>query len=192
MTITDNRLNKIRRFFREQRRMPSLAEVAELCGFKSKNAAKYLVGKLVAVGAVSQDGQGRLLPGRAFRPLKRLGTVEAGFPSPAEEEMTDTVSLDDWLLADAEASYMLRVSGSSMIEAGIMPGDMVILNRAKQAKNGDIVVAEVDKQWTIKYFERRGGKIVLNPANRAFKPIEAREEIRIAGVVTAVIRKLKS
>jgi len=182
--------HKIRRFYRQHRRMPSLAEIAELCGYSSKNAAQYLVRKLVEAGIVGRDQTGRLIPGRAFRPLKRLGTVEAGFPSPAEEEMADTLSLDDWLLEDKEASFMLKVSGDSMIDAGIMPGDMVILSRRRQAKNGDVVVAEVDKQWTIKYFEKKGNQVVLKPANKSFKPIVPQEELRVAGVVTAVIRKM--
>ncbi len=172
--------------------MPSLGELAALLGFKSKNAAKYLTEKWIGLGFLGKDRVGRLLPGRSFHPLKVFGTVEAGFPSPAEEEMADTLSLDDWLLEDKESSFMLKVSGNSMVDAGIMPGDMVILSRRRQAKNGDIVVAEVDKQWTIKYFEKKGERVVLKPANRSFKPIVPREELRVAGVVTAVIRKLSA
>lgn len=169
--------------------MPSYGELAKLLGFSSKNAAQYLVAKWVEAGVVDKDATGRLIPGSAFRPLRLLGTVEAGWPSPAEEEEADTVSLDDWLIGNKEASFMLKVSGESMIDAGIRPGDMVILERGREPKNGDIVVAEVDREWTIKYYEKRGGAVTLVPANRAFKPIAPREELRIAGVVTAVIRK---
>ena len=189
-TAPDGRLAALKDFYRERRRMPSLAEMAKLFGFRSRNAAKSLMDRWSADGVVGRDRQGRLLPGPSFHGLRVLGSVEAGFPSPAEEEMADTMSLDEWLLPNAAASFMLKVSGNSMIDAGILPGDMVILNRGQLPKNGDIVVAEVDRQWTIKYFEKRGSRVVLKPANRAFKPIEAQEELRVAGVVTAVIRKL--
>jgi len=183
------RLEKLKKFYAARRRMPSLGELAGLFGFRSKNAAKYLAGRWIGEGVLDKDAAGRLLPGRSFQNLKVLGTVEAGFPSPAEEELADTMSLDDWLIENKEASFMLKVSGDSMIEAGIMPGDMVILTRGRQARNGDIVVAEVDKEWTIKYFERRGGAVQLRPANRKYKPIIPQEELRVAGVVTAVVRK---
>ncbi len=189
MTGADQRIGKLKSFYRRRRRMPSLGELAAELGFRSRNAAKYLVDRWVADGVISRDSVGRLAPGRAFLPLKVLGTVEAGWPSPAEEEAADTLSLDDWLIENKEASFLLRVSGDSMIEAGIMPGDTVILTRGRQARSGDIVVAEVDKEWTIKYFEKHGAAVTLRPANKKYQPIVPRDELRIAGVVTAVVRK---
>lgn len=184
-----DRLKKVKRFHRQKGRLPSLAELAELLGFKSKNSAKYLVDRWVASGVISRDSTGRLAPGRSFWPLKRLGTVAAGFPSPAEEEMVNTISLDDWLIENREASFLLTVTGDSMIEAGVMPGDTVILTRGRQPKSGDMVVAEVDHEWTIKYLEKKGQRVRLLPANKNYQPIEPEEEMRVAGVVTAVIRK---
>jgi repressor LexA len=183
------RLNQLKQFHRKHKRMPSYAELAELFGFASKNAAKYCVDKWIEQGVLAKDSAGKILPGSSFWPMKVLGTVEAGFPSPAEEENADTMSLDEWLIGNKEASFMLRVSGDSMIDAGIRPGDMVILERGKQPKSGDIVVAEVDHEWTIKYFEKRGSRVTLKPANKKYRPIVPQEELRVAGVVTAVIRK---
>lgn len=182
-------LQKLKRFYADRRRLPSYGELATLLKFKSKNAARYVVHKWIEAGLVSKDDSGRLAPGRAFHSLKLLGTVAAGWPSPAEEENVDTLSLDDWLIGNKEASFMLKVSGDSMIDAGIRPGDMVILEKGRAPKNGDVVVAEIDREWTIKYFERHGGRVTLVPANRRYKPIAPEEELRIAGVVTAVIRK---
>ena len=71
----------------------------------------------------------------------------------------------------------------------LQPKTMVILERGKQPKVGDIVVAEVDHEWTLKYYEKRGGKVVLKPANKKYPLITPREELKVAGVVTAVIRK---
>jgi repressor LexA len=145
---------------------------------------------------LDKDGAGRLLPGRLFYPLKVLGEVRAGWPSPAEEENVDTISLDDWLIENKEASFMLKVSGDSMIDAGVRPGDSVIVQRGRQPKNGDIVIAEVDREWTIKYFYKTSGKVadgvagvILKAANKKYPPIIPKEELRVAGVVRAVIRK---
>ncbi|PIP31029.1 hypothetical protein COX25_01375, partial [bacterium (Candidatus Howlettbacteria) CG23_combo_of_CG06-09_8_20_14_all_37_9] len=78
---------------------------------------------------------GNIIPG-----IKILGTVEAGFPSPAEEELADTITLDDYLIRKKEATFILKVSGDSMIGAGIKPGDLVLIEKGRQARHGDIVI----------------------------------------------------
>ena len=80
--------------------------------------------------------------------------MAAGFPTPAEEELVDTITIDEFLINNKEATYMLKVSGDSMIDAGIQPGDMVLVERNRNAKEGDIVIAEVDNEWTMKYLEK--------------------------------------
>jgi SOS regulatory protein LexA len=189
-SILARRAAKLKSFYFRNKRMPSYGEIAEIFKFKSKFAAQYLVGRLLEAGVLARGDAGRLLPGRLFYPLKVLGEVRAGWPSPAEEENVDTISLDDWLIENKEASFMLKVSGDSMIDAGIRPGDSVIVERGRQPKNGDIVIAEVDRQWTIKFFiQQSGGKVTLRAANKQYSPITPKEELRVAGVVTAVIRK---
>jgi len=120
-----------------------------------------------------------------------LGRVEAGFPSPAEEELVDTLSLDDLLIQNREATFLLNVSGDSMTGAGIMPGDMVLIDRSLQAKSGDIVIAQVDGEWTMKYLRKRGDTVTLVAANPKYPPIRPKQELKVAGVVTAVVRKYK-
>ncbi len=188
-TSPDQYLKKLRQFYWRHKRMPSYAELARALNFKSKHAAQYWIDKWQTRAIIKKDKVGRLLPGRLFMPLKLLGTITAGWPSPAEEELADTISLDDWLIENKEASFMLKVSGESMIEAGIRPGDMVILNRQRSPRHGDIVVAEIDQEWTLKFYEKRGGSVWLRPANKKFKILKPKEELRIAGVVTSVIRK---
>jgi len=121
--------------------------------------------------------------------VRVLGTVIAGFPSPAEEELVDTLSLDEFLIRNRQATFMLKVSGDSMREAGIMPGDLVIVDRGLAPKNGNIVIAEVDGEWTMKYLKKSGSDVWLVPANHQYKSIKPKKELRVAGVVTAVIRK---
>lgn len=169
--------------------MPSQREIQALFKFNSRNAAFRLVEKFEREGLVRRDGTGRLIPRKLFGEVRVLGTVEAGWPSPAEEELHDTMSLDEWLIKNKEATYMLKVTGDSMIEAGIMDGDMVLLERGKDPKDGDVVVAEVDGAWTLKYFKKNGRQVYLMPANKKYKPIVPIEELKVAAVVTTVIRK---
>jgi len=159
-----------------------------LVGFKSKFAVVKLVSKLVAAGIVTKDASGRLTPQKLSGGIRVLGIVEAGWPSPAEEELIDTMNLDEFV-GNNEATYMLEVSNDSMIEAGIMPGDLVLVERGIDPKDGDIVIAEVDGGWTIKYLRKRGKEVMLIPANKKYKPIIPTNQINVAAIVKAVIRK---
>jgi repressor LexA len=181
----------LRQFYARQRRMPSYSEIARLFGWRSKNAVFRLVSRLKELNIVDQDAKGRLIPRALATPLKLLGTVEAGFPSPAEEELLDKISLDEWLVKNSSSTFLLKVTGDSMQGAGILPGDMVLIDRALVPKNGDIVIAEVDGEWTIKYFHRQGTTVTLMPANPRYQPVRPKQELRIGGVVIAVIRKYR-
>lgn len=118
-----------------------------------------------------------------------MGEVCAGFPSPAEEELRDVISFDEYLVAHPETSFLLSVTGDSMSGAGIMEKDLVIVERGCQPKDGDIVLAEVDGNWTMKYFRKKGKTVRLEAANPKYPSITPQEELRIAGVITAVVRK---
>jgi repressor LexA len=161
----------------------------ELVGFRSRHAVSRLVDRLVAEGLVTKDAQGKLIPTRPNGEVPLLGIVEAGFPSPAEEELIDTMSLDQYLIENREATYILKVKGDSMLDAGIQPGDLVIVERTNAPRVGDIVIAEVDGQWTMKYLRKRGTMLYLAPANKKYKPIVPKEELKIVAVVKAVVRK---
>ena len=189
MGSEQNYIEKIVGFYKRQKRMPSYSEIATLCGFKSKNAVFRLVEKLVEAGRVGKDSKGKLFPHKLFGEIPMLGLVEAGFPSAAEEEMTDTLSLDDYMIEKKESSYMLRVKGDSMIDAGIREGDLVIVERGGEPRDGDIVIAEVDGGWTMKYLRTKNGKRYLEPANKDFKNIYPENDMRIAAVVKGVVRK---
>lgn len=180
---------KIVRFYKRNHRMPSYREVAELLGFQSKNAAYKAMHRLIDEGFIHRDDTGRLVPGDTFFAVRVLGLVEAGFPSPAEEELVDTMSLDDYLIENKEATYLLKVKGDSMIEAGINEGDMVLVERRDNARLGDIVVAEVDGEYTLKYYRKKGQQIYLEPANKNYDLIYPENDLRIAAVVKAVVRK---
>ncbi len=185
------RAKGISRFYQENGRMPSFSEIGEMAGLRSKNAVFKLINKLEQRKVLERDKKGRLIPVSIASSVRVLGTVEAGFPSPAEEELVDTLSLDELLIQNREATFLLKVSGDSMSGAGILPGDMVIVDRGQTAKSGDIVIAEVDGQWTMKYLRKRKDDVTLLPANPRYKPIRPKSELKIAGVVTAVVRKYR-
>ncbi len=180
------------RFYKRHHRLPSYREFMELSALKSTNAVHKITAKLEEEGFLRRDESGRLTPGRKFLGLPLLGDIAAGFPSAAEEELCDTMTLDEYLVPHKEATYMLKVSGDSMIEAGIMPGDLVLVERGREARNGDVVVAEVDKSWTLKYFDKKGKQVRLIPANKKYKPIVPTDELNIAAVVIGVVRKYKT
>ena len=183
---------RMQAFFEEKKRMPSVREVRDhILRTHSIRQAKQLLDELVEEQLVIRDGRGKLQPTTALMGIRQLGTVKAGFPSPAEEELADTITLDEWLIKDKPATYILKVSGESMIGAGILPGDTAIVERGRLPKNDDIVIAQVDGKWTMKYYQKRGSTVVLVPANPQFPTIYPEHELRIEAVVTAIIRKLK-
>lgn len=183
---------KLRGFHRENKRVPVFSEMQELLGYRSKGGVSALIPHLVRKRILSQDASGRLIPGALMQNgLRFLGSVQAGFPSPAEEELIDTLSLDEFLVRNPTASYLVKANGDSMIEAGIMPGDLVIVERGREPHVGDIVIAQVDGDWTMKYYQKKNGKVLLVAGNKKYPPIHAREELVIGGVVVANVRRYR-
>lgn len=182
-------LEKIKNFYYTKNRMPSFLEISKLFNYSSKGAARYLVNKLISSGYLKQDPQGKLLPNNLLGNYALLGSIKAGFPSPAEEELQDNISFDQYLIKKPESTYLVTVEGDSMIDSGIMPGDLVIVEKGRQAKTGDIVIAEVDNEWTMKYLDKKDGKVRLIPANKNYQPIIPKENLKIGGVVIGVVRK---
>ncbi|MEK7090582.1 MAG: S24 family peptidase [Patescibacteria group bacterium] len=176
-------------FYKKHKRMPGYKEFMQIYGFKSKNAVFKLINRLADAGVVIKDKYGKLSPGNIFGEVKVLGVVEAGLPALAEEELYDTINFNDYLVENKGVSYLLKVKGDSMIDAGIMPNDMVLVERGDEPRDGDIVIAEVDRDWTMKYFKKRNGKSYLEPANKKYEPIFPKEELKIAAIVKAVVRK---
>jgi len=181
--------NRIIAFYKRHGRMPGYQEIMAQTGFKSKNAVFKLIEKLVEDGVVAKDKRGRITPRNIREGIRLLGLVEAGFPSAAEEELLDVMDFDEFLTPNKESSYILKVKGDSMIDAGIHPGDMVIVERKQSYKPGQIVIASIDGDFTMKYLRKKNDKYFLEPANPKYKPIYPGEDFRVEAVVTAVVRK---
>jgi len=181
--------NKLNGFYGRENRMPTYSEMMHLFGFKSKNAVYRIVQKLLDAGLVTKDKLGRLMPSSMMTEVPMLGLVKAGFPAQADEMIETTINLDHFLIQKKESTYILEVDGDSMIDAHIADGDMVIAERSEQAKDGQIVIAEVDGEFTMKYFRKEGSKVWLEPANKNFKPIYPVSDLKIAAIIKGVIRK---
>jgi SOS regulatory protein LexA len=176
-------------FFRENHRMPSFSEMVGLLGVRSKSVVNFWIDKLIKADILDKDNKGHLRFRQNTFAIPLVGSVQAGFPSPEEEALCDIVSMEEYLIPKPDASFLLRVSGDSMIGEGIMEGDLVIVEKGKQPRNGDVVIAEVDGEWTMKYFKKQGKQVILEAANPKYPIIRPKTELRLGGVVTAVIRK---
>ena len=185
-----DRLDKLKSFYKKNRRLPTYKEMLALFHFSSKNAVFRAVAKLIEEGFL-QKKAGKLAPTSRFFSLPLLGLVKAGFPILSEEDKK-YLTLDEYLIEDPISSFLLTVSGDSLQDLGIFEGDIVIIERRQNASTGSIVLAEIDRQWTLKIL-RKGHikqRLYLESANAKYPPFIPREELKIHGVVKAVVRKI--
>ncbi len=118
-----------------------------------------------------------------------LGTVSAGFPSPAEDYAESSIDLNEELIDNKNATFFVRVDGDSMTDANIKHGDVLIVDKSKEPLHNTIVIALLEGEFTVKRLKIKGEKIFLQPENNAYKPIEVKNELMIWGVVTYIIHK---
>jgi len=182
---------KLSEFYTYNKRMPTYEEMKNIFNVASKNTVAYRINKLLDIGFLTKDGNRIALSETGS--VMRLGTVQAGFPTAADEDVeSEVLSLDDFLIEKKTSTYMLEVMGESMKDAGILEGDLVLVERGKTPRRGDIVLALVDNEYTLKYLETEKGRPVLVPANKAFKKIYPNpNKLRIEAVLKAVVRKYR-
>lgn len=182
----------LRTFIERSGRPPTRAEIAEHLGFSSANAAEEHLRALARKGVIE------LIPGaargirlkEAQAGLPVVGRVAAGNPILAQENIESHVRLDPrWFRPRAD--YLLRVKGMSMRDAGILDGDLLVVHKTPTAESGQIVVARLADEVTVKRLQRRGSRVRLLPANAAFKPIDVdlrRDSFAIEGTGVGVLR----
>ena len=165
---------------------PSVREICRLTGLSSTSSVHFHLESLERMGYISR-GSGKT---RAITVCERtsgvpiLGAVAAGSPILAVEDAVGTIPYE----AGEDGEYFaLEIRGQSMIKAGIMDGDMVIVKRQPTARSGEIVIALLGEEATCKRLQKRGGEVLLLPENDEYEPINGREAV-ILGKVTAVIR----
>lgn len=189
-TMTDQIYEYLCRVIPEQGYAPSVREIGEAVGLKSPSTVHFHLKRLQERGLIEKgDCKGRalVLTSRSERNrIPVLGTVAAGAPILAEE------CIEDYLTVDCggreEEYFALRVCGDSMLNAGILPGDMVVVHRQQTAHHGEIVVALLEDEATVKRLSRKNGKIWLLPENDAYQPIDG-ANASVLGKVTTVVRR---
>lgn len=199
MAIKEEKLSELLKFIREYTKEygfpPSVREMCAKFNIKSTATCQYYINKLVSRGDIQKGNANKKraisLSGREnpeFVSVPLIGTVTAGTPVFAYENLEEyyPVSSD---FGQEDELFMLRVKGESMIGAGILDGDKVIVKKTDSAENGDIVVAYFDESATVKRFFRRDGKIILHPENPALSDIVL-DDVKILGTVKGLVRKI--
>ena len=188
----------IMRFTREKGFPPTIREIGEAFQISSTNGVRYYLTLLEKAGLLTRHGKiSRGIGAVGASPAESggeygfriLGQIAAGKPTVAEETFDGTLEPRD-LFGDPQGMFALRVRGDSMIEAGILEGDYVIVRQQQQANSGEIVVALLENEATVKYYRPRRGTIELVPANATYQPIIVKpdQSFRVLGVVKGVIR----
>jgi len=187
-------LDLIRRHILDTGYPPTRADIASELGFKSPNAAEEHLKALARKGAIEMvpgTSRGIRLPVPTGLPI--VGRVAAGSPILAQEHIEDSCDLPGSFFKP-RADYLLRVFGDSMINIGILDGDLLAVHKADEARDGEIVVARIDDEVTVKRLKRgrARSRLTLLPENDAYEPIEVdleRQNFAIEGVSVGVIRR---
>ena len=182
-------LARLRDYYSRHRVLPSYAGVAALVGLRSKASVAGMVLRLKAEGFLESSPDRRLKPGRRFFERDVTESVQAGLPTPAADIAPDTLTIDDYLVSKPSKTALIKVKGDSMVDAGIHEGDIVVVEKRASANVGDIVVAILDNDFTLKRFDREKGRVVLRPENKAYPVIRPKRDAEIFGVVVGLFRK---
>jgi len=184
-------LASLQDYYARHRALPSYASIGQLLGLRSKSSVAAMVARLKLAGFVDSTPDKRLAPTRRFfeRPLA-VDPVHAGMPSHIDAAPPDALTIDDYLIERPSHTVLVRVKGDSMIDAGILDGDLVVVEKTPSAKRGDIVVAIVDNQFTLKRLDLDRGRFVLKPENKGYPVIRPEGTLEIFGVMVGLVRKV--
>ena len=184
-------LAKLQGYYADYRSLPSFAVMGQMLGLASKSAVSALVKRLQLQNFLEMTPDKRLAPTKRFfaRPLME-DVVRAGLPSLANDGMRDAITIDDYLIDNPAETILITVRGDSMIDAHIQDGDLAVVEKRHAARPGDIVVAIVDGEFTLKYLDKENGQFILKPGNPAYPVIRATTSLEIFGVMVGLVRKL--
>lgn len=171
---------------------PSIREICSQFKIKSTKAVHAHLKTLEEKGYIKRDSNARsieILGRKKVVNLPLVGAVAAGTPILAVENIEDTIPVAWDMARNMRDGFILRVKGDSMIDAGINEGDMIIVKPQPQADNGDIVVAMIDDEATVKKYFRRSDHVILRPYNSRYQPIRVSRNFRIVGKVMGLIRR---
>jgi repressor LexA len=184
-------LAKLQDYYADHGVLPPYSTVMALLGFKSKSPVAALVARLKLQGFLESTPEKRLKPGRYFFDRPIYDSVRAGLPAAAGDMRYDTVTIDEFLVSNPSSTVLVNVKGDSMIDLGIMPGDTVVVEKRNVAKVGELVIAIVDNEFTLKTLGKEKNQYTLIPANSAYPIIRPTQNLEIFGVVVGQFRKYK-
>ena len=185
-------LAKLQDYYTDWKNIPSYAKLCEVFGIASKSWVKAVLTRLDSAGFIERTPDGAWIPTRQFfaRPLAE-SSVQAGMPVSVTETQGDYFVIDEMLIDKPSETTLIPVKGDSMIEAGIHDGDIAVVEKRNIASVGDIVVAIVDNEFTLKTLDKERGKYILRPANPAYPVIRPQGILEIFGVLVGLIRKYR-
>ncbi len=186
-------LRRLRDTYAQIGGLPSYSQIARTLGFKTKNAAFKLAQRLIASGHLTKSAGGRLVPGPAFFTLElSADEVRAGFGVDGNATgLVQAQALDQLLMTRPSKTVLVKVRGDSMLNAGILSGDVAVIEASVQALNGDIVVAEIDGSQTIKEFRNDRGQPRLVSHGMDSQTATPQTTLNIIGVVRGIIRSYR-
>jgi SOS regulatory protein LexA len=182
---------RLQDYYAKHRVLPSYASIGKLVGLSSKASVAGLVQRLKADGLVESTPERRLKPGPRFFDRPVAESVRAGTPDTAADSQPELLSIDRHLIPNPGRSILITVKGDSMIDAGIHSGDVVIVEKRTTADIGQIVVAVIDNEFTVKRLQREKGRVVLRPENKAYPTIRPKGDVEIFGVVVGQFRRYR-
>lgn len=183
-------LNRLRDYYAQHGVFPSFSGIARIVGLRSTSAVSAMVGRLKDAGFLSSTPDRRLQPGAQFFQRDRASEfVVAGVAELVEATAPESVGIDRYLIDEPSRTVLIRVKGDSMVRAGLLPGDSVVVKRGAPARPGDIVVARVDGEFTVKYLARDEMGFYLKPGNDKFADVRPNTELDVFGKVTGSFRK---
>jgi repressor LexA len=183
-------LSRLQDYYADWKSIPSYSALCGILGIASKSWVKAVLERLAKAGFVERTPEGVWVPTREFfaRPLAE-SSVQAGMPVSVTATHGDFYVIDEMLVNTPSLTTMIPVKGDSMMGAGIHDGDVAVVEKRHLAKEGDIVVAIVDGEFTLKTLGREKGKYVLLPANPAYPVIRPQGTLEIFGVLVGLVRK---
>ncbi len=182
-------LAQLQDYYARHRVFPPYSGIGELLGLRSKSSVAALVARLRLEGYLEATPDRRLKPGPRFFERTLAESVRAGFPQAADDSARESLTIDEFLIEHPSRTVLVRVKGDSMVDAGIHPGDIAVVERTHMARPGDLVVAIVDEEFTLKRLARDREGFLLLPANPAYPPIRPKGSLELFGVVVGIIRK---
>jgi SOS regulatory protein LexA len=185
----DQYLAKLQDYYAENGVVPSFAVIAGLVGLKSTSAVSVLVDRLKVSGHLASTPERRLIPGTRFFERVLADTIRAGVPMPSNDIRSDVVSIDRHLIEKPSHTVLLSVRGDSMMDAGLLDGDTIVVIKKAPTKVGDMVVAVVDNEFTVKFLAKDKRGFYLEAANKSFESIRAKDYLEIYGLVVGSFRK---